>query len=54
MEIISYSQLVVNEGGKQIQRGMNFGIQKSYSIVLMSTERNAPYNDEIFDCKSQR
>jgi|TARA_Y100001960_G_scaffold312932_1_gene375241 hypothetical protein len=49
MEIISYSQLVVNEGGKQIQRGMNFGIQKSYSIVLMSTERNAPYNDEIFD-----
>jgi len=37
MEIISYSQLVVNEGGKQIQRGMNFGIQKSYSIVLMST-----------------
>jgi hypothetical protein len=49
MEIISYSQLVVNEGGKQIQKGMNFGIQKSYSIVLMSTERNAPYNDDIFD-----
>lgn len=49
MEIISYSQLVVNENGKSVQKGMNFGIQKSYSIVLMSTAKNAPYNDEIFD-----
>ncbi len=49
MEIISYFQLVSNEGGKQIQKGMNFDIQKSYSIVLMSTEKNAPYNDNLFD-----
>ena len=49
MQIISYTQLVLNEDGKHIQKGMNFGIQKSYSIVLMSTEKNAPYNDEIFD-----
>ena len=49
MQIISYNQLVINEDGKQVQKGMNFGIQKSYSIVLMSTEKNSPYNDEIFD-----
>ncbi len=49
MKIISYAELVINENGKQIQKGMNFGIQKSHSIVLMSTEKNAPYNDEIFD-----
>ena len=49
MEIISYATLVVNENGKQIQKGMNFGIQKSYSVVLMSTQKNAPYNDDIFD-----
>ena len=49
MEIISYSQLVVNENGKMIQKGMNFGIQKTHSVVLMSTEKKAPYNDEIFD-----
>ena len=49
MKIISYSELVVNEDGKMIQKGMNFGIQKTHSVVLMSTERNAPYNDEIFD-----
>ena len=49
MQIISYNTLVTNENGKQIQKGMNFGIQKSYSVVLMSTQKNAPYNDEIFD-----
>ena len=49
MKIISYSELVVNEDGKMIQKGMNFGIQKTHSVVLMSTEKNAPYNDVIFD-----
>ena len=28
---------------------MNFAIQKGYSIVLMSTEKNAPYNYEIME-----
>ncbi len=49
MKIISYAELVSNENGKMIQKGMNFGIQKTHSIVLMSTEKNAPYNDQIFD-----
>jgi len=49
MNIISYTELVIKEGGKQVQKGMNFAIQKGYSIVLMSTEKNAPYNDEIME-----
>ena len=28
---------------------MNFAIQNTYSVLLMSTEKNAPYNDEVFD-----
>ena len=48
MNVISYTQLVIKENGKQIQKGMNFAIQKTYSVVLMSTQKNAPYNDQIF------
>ena len=48
-KIIKYIELVMNEGGKQIQKGMNFGINTSYSVVLMSVARNAPYNDEMLD-----
>ena len=28
---------------------MNFGVKGNYSIVLMSTAKNAPYEDEVFD-----
>ena len=49
MKVISYTQLVIKENGKQIQKGMNFGIQKTYSVVLMSTQKNAPYNDHILE-----
>ena len=49
MRVISYNQLVMNEGGTQVQKGMNFGIKKTHSIVLMSTEKNAPYNDELLE-----
>ena len=49
MKVISYPQLVMNEGGIQVQKGMNFAIKKSYSIVLMSTEKNAPYNDSMLE-----
>jgi len=27
----------VQEGGMQVQKGMNFGVKGNYSIVLMST-----------------
>ena len=47
MNVISYTQLVIKENGKQIQKGMNFAIQKTYSVVLMSTQKNAPYNNHF-------
>ena len=49
MNIISYSELRNKEDGKQVTKGINYAIQKKYSIVLMSTLDNAPYNDRIFD-----
>lgn len=30
-----------------LQRGMNFRIGGNYSVILMSTRKNAPYKDEI-------
>jgi hypothetical protein len=44
-KLYKYNQLVMNEGGIHLQKGMNFGIKGSYSIVLMSVEKNAPYAD---------
>ncbi len=49
MQVISYTQLDIKENEKQIQKGMNFVIQKNYSVVLMSTQKNAPYNDHILE-----
>jgi hypothetical protein len=34
-DIISYNQLVAEENGN-LQKGMNFGIGKKYSVFLMS------------------
>ncbi len=48
MKIISYIELASQEG-VQVQKGMNFGIKKNYSIVLMSTAKGAPYNDKLLD-----
>lgn len=48
-ELLTYNQLVMKEDGKHLQKGMNFGIQGSYSIVLMSVEKNAPYADEMLE-----
>ena len=33
MRVISYNQLVMNEGGTQVQKGMNFGIKKTHSLA---------------------
>ena len=48
-KLYKYNQLAMNEGGIHLQKGMNFGIRGSYSIVLMSVEKNAPYADEMLD-----
>lgn len=47
VEVISYQKLTSQEGGTQVQKGMNFGIKQTYSIVLMSIQSNAPYNDKM-------
>jgi len=49
MTLIKYNQLVMNEGGINLQAGMNFGIKGSYSIVLMSTLKSSPYSDQMLD-----
>jgi len=41
MKIIPYQELAFNEG-VQVQKGMNFNVKKSYSIILMSTVKKAP------------
>ncbi len=50
-DIISYTDVVQNEGFN-IQHGMNFRPQgKPYSILLMSVRKGAPYNDS-FDAQT--
>jgi len=44
--IISYHELVGIEK-QNLQRGMNYKCSKTHSVFLMSTRKNAPYNDEI-------
>ena len=44
--IISYHELVGIEK-QNLQRGMNYRCSKTHSVFLMSTRKNAPYNDEI-------
>lgn len=42
--IISYTEIIHREG-ISLQRGMNYRVKPSYSIVLMSVRMGAPYND---------
>ncbi len=45
-DIISYHDLVTAERAA-LQKGMNFGVGKRYSVFLMSVRENAPYADAI-------
>lgn len=45
-EVIAYLDMCQREG-ISLQRGMNFRIGKTYSIILMSVRPNAPYQDKI-------
>jgi len=42
--IISYAEIVKREG-VMLQKGMNFRIKPTYSIILMSVRKGAPYRD---------
>jgi hypothetical protein len=43
-DIISYHDLVTEEKSA-LQKGMNYGVGKNYSIFLMSLREGAPYAD---------
>lgn len=45
-EIISYFEMCRRENAS-LQRGMNFGLAKNHSVILMSVRRGAPYRDRL-------
>jgi hypothetical protein len=47
-EVISYMEMCLREK-TSLQRGMNYRLGKNYSVILMSTRKNAPYKDEIIE-----
>lgn len=47
-EIISYTEMCSIEGAS-LQRGMNFRLKPTHSVVLLSRQANAPYNDRVED-----
>ncbi len=48
-DIISYREMCNQENVEVLQRGMNYRLHPQYSLLLMSTRSNAPYDDEILD-----
>lgn len=47
-DILSYREMCDAEGKQTLQRGMNFRLNPSYSVILMSQRSNAPYKDKLF------
>lgn len=45
--ILSYREMCDAENVQTLQRGMNFRLNPSYSVILMSQRSNAPYLDRI-------
>lgn len=46
-DIITYREMCNAENVGTLQRGMNFRLNLKYSVLLMSTTSNAPYDDEV-------
>jgi hypothetical protein len=46
-DVISYREMCDAEHVQTLQRGMNFRMNSSYSVILMSQRSNAPYQDRI-------
>jgi hypothetical protein len=46
-DILSYREMCDAENVQTLQRGMNFRLRPTYSVILMSQRSNAPYNDRI-------
>lgn len=47
-EIIPYIEMCRREGAS-LQRGMNFNLRSTHSVILMSVRPNAPYSDRLMD-----
>jgi hypothetical protein len=48
-DILSYREMCDAENTQTMQRGMNFRMNPSYSVILMSQRSNAPYSDKVHD-----
>lgn len=48
-DILSYREVCDAENVQTLQRGMNFRLNPSYSVILMSQRANAPYHDRVYD-----
>ena len=48
-DILSYREMCDSENIQTLQRGMNFRINPSYSVILMSQRANAPYHDRVYE-----
>jgi len=46
-DILSYREMCDAENTQTLQRGMNFRMNPSYSVILMSQRSNAPYQDKV-------
>jgi hypothetical protein len=48
-DILSYREMCDAEEIQTLQRGMNFQMRPTYSVILMSQRTNAPYRDRVYD-----
>jgi hypothetical protein len=48
-DILSYREMCDAEEVQTLQRGMNFRMKPSHSVILMSQRSNAPYRDRVYD-----
>jgi hypothetical protein len=48
-DILSYREMCDAEKIQTLQRGMNFRMRPSYSVILMSQRSNAPYRDRVYE-----
>src|SRR5262245_15124286 len=48
-DILSYREMCDAENVQTLQRGMNFRMNPSYSVILMSQRANAPYRDRVYE-----
>jgi hypothetical protein len=48
-QIYSYREMCEQENAQTLQRGMNFRMNSSYSVILMSRRTNAPYRDSVLE-----